>query len=77
VLDYRIFRSTHFNRPDVDFRVFDGIAKGELAINDVLRLINEVDQLTEIVGLGITEYLPWDALNLRLMLKQLPLLRNE
>lgn len=38
------------------------------------RLLNEMAGVTDIVGLGITEHLPWDALALRDILRRLPLL---
>lgn len=40
----------------------------------VVRLIQDVAKVADVVGLGIAEHLPWDALALKTMLNQLPLL---
>ncbi len=77
VLDYTKFRSVLFARPDGEKNQFDGIAKGKLEINEVLSLIQQVNTLTTIVGLGIAEHLPWDMINLKSMLSQLPLLNGK
>ncbi|WP_420856055.1 hypothetical protein [Xenorhabdus indica] len=37
-------------------------------------LINRATSDTKTVGLTISEHLPWDAINLKAMLAQLPLL---
>lgn len=77
VLNYKHFRSVLFANPDADENAFDGIGTGQLEISDVLALINKVDRLTKIVGLGIAEHLPWDAINLKEMLASLPLFKDQ
>lgn len=74
VLDPALFRSVLFARPDAPAGAFDGIAQGKAGMAHVLRLIHDVAQVADVVGLGIAEHLPWDALALRDMLAQLPLL---
>lgn len=74
VLDYHKFCAVMFARTDEDAPSWDGIAKGKLNMEDVLWVINEADACADIVGLGIAEHLPWDAINLKKMLTQLPLL---
>jgi arginase len=37
-----------------------------------VRLLNDVAEQVEVVGLGITEHLPWDAIVIRDMLRALP-----
>lgn len=39
-----------------------------------LRLLGDVSKQVDIVGLGIAEHLPWDAMTLRKMLAALPLI---
>lgn len=63
--------------PAADTKDFEGIAGGQLDISDVPALINQVDVLTKIVGLGIAEHLPWDAINMKKMLNSLPLLNEK
>ena len=77
VLNYQNFRSVLFANPAAGEKDFEGIGTGQLEITDVLALINQVDKLTKIVGLGIAEHLPWDAINMKAMLASLPLLKEE
>ncbi|GHB34598.1 arginase family protein [Salinicola rhizosphaerae] len=77
VLDPSHFRSVLFADPTAPIGSFDGITQGDMNLNSVLRLITDVDTKTDIVGLGITEHLPWDAINLSSVLAKLPLLRSS
>ena len=74
VLDYNSFRNLYFSRPNTNIEEFDGIAKGKLQINEVVELINKANENTNIVGLTISEHLPWDMENLKSMLLKSPLL---
>lgn len=74
VLDPTRFRALLFSNPAAPAGAFDGIAQGSMSIPQVVRLIRDVAKVTDVVGLGITEHLPWDALALQTMLNQLPLL---
>jgi arginase len=76
VLDPAQLRSLYFSRPDAPPGAFDGIPQGRMKIADVLRLLSDVAKVSRVVGLGITEFLPWDAATLQAMLRELPLL-NE
>lgn len=40
----------------------------------IIRVLQDVEKSHDIVGLGITEHFPWDALFLQNMLSRLPLL---
>lgn len=77
VIDPAEFRSLYFTRPGAAPDAFDGIPQGRMKIEQILRLLNDVAEVAEVVGLGITEFLPWDAIRLRAMLSQLPILRDE
>ncbi|WP_339078849.1 hypothetical protein [Novacetimonas hansenii] len=74
VLDPHNFRSLLFAKPGRGKHDFGDVAEGKLNIPDVLKLIQEVTTEKEVVGMTIAEHMPWDALNLQEMLKQLPLI---
>ncbi|MFT8550414.1 MAG: arginase family protein [Acetobacter okinawensis] len=74
VLDPHNFRSLLFAKPGRGEHDFGDVAEGKLNIADVLKLIEEVSTEKQVVGLTIAEHMPWDALNLQEMLRQLPLL---
>ena len=74
VLDPHNFRSRLFAKPGRGKHDFGDVAEGKLNIPDVLKLIQEVTTEKEVVGMTIAEHMPWDALNLQEMLKQLPLI---
>lgn len=76
ILSHDKFMSLYFNNPDASEHAFDTIPKGKMSLNEVLKWINVGDQETNIVALGITEYLPWDAMKLKEMLSKLPLIRS-
>lgn len=75
VLDPSLFRSVLFARPDRGKHEFGDVAEGKLTIEDVLRLINQATSAAEPVGLTIAEHMPWDMVNLKNMLCELPLLK--
>lgn len=74
VLDPARFRALLFARPDVPADTFDGIAQGRLSMEQVVQLLGDVAAVADVVGLGIAEHLPWDALALKNMLARLPLI---
>ncbi len=71
------FRSLYFADPAAAPGHFDGITQGDLSLAAVQRLLTDVGQHTDVVGLGIAEHLPWDAINLRALLAKLPLIGNS
>lgn len=58
-LDERSFKSLLFQNPDADENAFEGIARGKMTLTNVAKWIADAEQLTDIVGLGITEFFPW------------------
>lgn len=74
VLDPAQFRALLFANPQDPPDAWAGIAKGKMAISEVVRLLGDVARVADVVGLGITEHLPWDALALKQMLEKLPLI---
>lgn len=74
VLDPTLFRALLFAQPAVPADFFDGIAQGQLTMAQLLQVLGDVARNADVVGLGITEHLPWDALALQHMLARLPLL---
>ncbi|UXM94801.1 arginase family protein [Bartonella sp. HY329] len=76
VLDVKKFHSIYFGNPDAASGDFDDITQGEMYLPDIVRLLRDVSAHVDIVGLGITEYLPWDAIALKDVLAKLPILRD-
>lgn len=74
VIDPAQLRSLYFTRPNAAPDAFAGIPQGRMTIPQVVRLLNDVAEQAEVVGLGITEHLPWDAIAIRDMLRALPLI---
>ncbi|MBQ7704702.1 MAG: arginase family protein [Selenomonadaceae bacterium] len=64
VLDREDFRSNTCAKPHTTKKEY-GAAMGELYLNDVIRILSDVDKVAEIVGLAIAEHMPYDAINLR------------
>jgi arginase len=74
VADPALFRSLWVTEPGRPPGTFDAIPQGRLDFLQVAALVSEVAAETTVVGLGITEYLPWDAAALQALLHRLPLL---
>ena len=74
VLDPTLFRALLFANPEIPTGTFDGVAQGKLTIKQVIQMIGDIAKVADVVGLGITEHLPWDALALQEMLAKLPLI---
>lgn len=74
VMDPRLFRSLLFANPEAG--EIDA-AQGAMGFAELARLAGDVAAETEIVGLSIAEYLPWDALNLRGLLEAFPIFAPE
>ncbi|MBV7522328.1 hypothetical protein [Ensifer sp. ENS12] len=76
VLDPIELRTLYFSRPDAERDAFHGIPQGRMKIAEVVRLLSDVADNCNVVGLGITEFLPWDMATVRDLLRRLPLLRD-
>lgn len=74
VLDPVFFRSLLFANPRTPEGTYDGVAQGKMPISDVVRVLSDVAAIADVVGIGIAEHLPWDALALKNMLAHLPLI---
>jgi arginase len=74
VLDPAQFRSLLFANPQSPPGAFAGIPMGQMSVEQVIRVLNDAAQVIDVVGLGITEHLPWDAIALKAMLERLPLI---
>jgi len=73
VLDPSMFRSLLFAKPGEPY-VFS--PAGTMQLPHLLQLIKEMSEETDVVGLGITEHLPWDAINLKNLLGEIPILNH-
>ncbi|EOY6095588.1 arginase family protein [Enterobacter hormaechei] len=76
VLNPDVFRSLLFAEPEPEFDWQAVYPVGKLNLAQTLRIIRDVSAETEIVIIGITEHLPWDAWNLKEFLKKIPIM-NE
>lgn len=74
VLDPKLFRSLLFSNPDPSIPKIVGSPSGGMTMKQVTDLLSEVSKHVDVVGLSITEHLPWDAIALRKMLSDLPLI---
>ena len=50
-------------------------ALGKLSFPQVTRLIKDISDAANVVGLGIAEHMPWDARNLKHMMEQFPIMQ--
>ncbi|MDN4084526.1 arginase family protein [Paenibacillus polymyxa] len=73
VLDLREFRSLLVANPDTYDKMVGHTPKGS-SIETIIRVLQDVAKAHQIVGLGITEHFPWDAMALQNMLQRLPLI---
>ncbi|MEJ3719569.1 arginase family protein [Paenibacillus polymyxa] len=73
VLDPKAFRSLLFANPEAPFNLSPA---GTMQMPQLLHLIKELSEETDVVGLGITEHMPWDAINLKNLLGEIPILNN-
>jgi arginase len=76
VLDPSVFRPLNFNQPGLPQDAYPGVPRGRMLPGQVVRLLNDVARTSDVVGLAITEHLPWDALATRNMLRYLPLMNG-
>ncbi|WP_429844698.1 arginase family protein [Brevibacillus sp. FIR094] len=73
VLDPKAFRSLLFANPEAPYHLS---AAGTMQIPQLLHLIKELSEETDVVGLGITEHMPWDSINLKKLLGEIPILNK-
>jgi len=74
VLDASLFRSLTFSKPGAPAPAEDDIQAGRMTLQQVVRLLNDVAKEVDVVGLGVTEHMPWDAMALSDALAELPLI---
>lgn len=69
------FRCIYPAEPYTDVRDFPA-AVGRMKLSSIGRLLNDVSAMADIVGLSITEHLPWDAFNMRKMLSDISIFKE-
>jgi arginase len=74
VLDGSLFRSLTFSKPGAPLPTNDDIPVGKMTMSQVVSLLVEIAKEIDVVGLGITEHTPWDAIELHKALAQMPLI---
>lgn len=75
VLNPELFRSVLFAKPGRGEHDFGDVAEGKLTMAEVVTLVKQATALAAPVGVTVAEHLPWDALNLKQMLAELPLMK--
>ncbi|MDQ0050700.1 arginase [Paenibacillus polymyxa] len=73
VLDPKTFRSLLFANPEAPYNYSPA---GTMQMPQLLYLIKELSEETDVVGLGITEHMPWDSINLKNLLGEIPILNK-
>lgn len=73
ILSPKDFRSIYSAEPYLESF---GAAIGELTLKQIIRILTYVFEVSEVVGLSITEHLPWDALNLRKALSKISIFQD-
>ena len=76
VLSPADFRSIYPAEPYTDANLFPA-AVGRMTLKDMGRILKEVSAAAEIVGLSITEHLPWDAIRLRKTLSGIDIFKSS
>jgi arginase len=74
VLDPSLYDFLLFHDPSAAPGTYDEVAKGRMRFEEVAAILNAVAAEADIVGLAITEYMPWSAIGLSRSLHSLPLL---
>jgi arginase len=74
VLDPATFRSVLFAEPEPEIDWLEMYPAGKMTLAQISRLMADVAQRTEVVGLGIAEHLPWDMVHLKKALSTFPIL---
>uniref|UniRef100_A0AAU2AEN5 Arginase family protein n=1 Tax=Streptomyces sp. NBC_00093 TaxID=2975649 RepID=A0AAU2AEN5_9ACTN len=74
VLDPGLFRSVLFAEPEPEIDWLQMYPAGKMTFPQVSRLLADVAQRTEVVGLGVCEHLPWDMVHLKKALSGFPIL---
>ena len=74
VLDERFFHDTYFANPAL---VGDGSGGGRMTIQQLTEVLHAIEAQSDIVGLTIAEYLPFEAQRLHRMFAGLKLFQND
>ncbi len=74
VLSIQNFGALLFTNPNVPQDAYEGIAQGQITMEDVVNIIGIASDNARVVGMGIAEHMPWDEINLKNMLAKLPLM---
>jgi arginase len=74
VLDPSLYDFLLFHDPYAAPGTYDEVPKGRMRFEEVAAILKAVVMEADIVGLAITEYMPWSAIKLSQSLRSLPLL---
>lgn len=74
VLSASLYDFLYFRNPNVPESAFDGIAQGKMQLPQISKILKAANAQAPIVGLAITEFLPWNLVELSNTLSSLPLI---
>lgn len=69
-----LFRPMLFNKPEAGTDFLAGVPRGNLTPAQVVEILQAAGEVAEVVGLAITEYISWEAVQTRRLLRMLPLI---
>lgn len=75
VLSPKNFRAILTAEPGLHLADFPA-AVGEMTLEQIVRIFKDLANETELVGLGIAEHMPWDAINLRNALAEIDIFKE-
>src|SRR5699024_9860965 len=75
VLSPSDFRAILTAEPGLDLADFPA-AVGEMTLKQIVRIFKDLAKETELVGLGIAEHMPWDAMHLRESLSEIDIFQE-
>lgn len=72
ILDAKFFHSTYFANPEL---TGDGSGSGKMSMSKLEEILSVINQNSDVVGLSIAEYLPFDEFRLHNTLKNLDIFK--
>lgn len=76
VLEPSLYDYLLFHDPSAAPGTYDDVPKGRMTFEDVAAILQAVGAEADIVGLAITEFMPWSMIRLSSSLRSLPLLEG-
>lgn len=75
VLNEKKFKPLYLNNPNKNESDFDGIPRGKLDVEHVIKWVDAANKNANVVGFGIAEHLPWEAMMMKELLNSLSIIK--